>query len=453
METPLSKTCREHYLSVAVARHVFTHPSRGVVFVRDAIRLADADRFDLTPLVIFAFSVPHTRLRWMTFALQNNTISLLRVILDAWSLGSEILRGYPDILKVSCHVADAAPGLRSSLAPLGVRLEVADGKDRVFSGALRSAQNDVLSVGWFTHDEPIKTVEDLRRSTHVFYTEGWNMVSYRDPKSEEDIRAFLSLPVRTIHSKPSCEQDWTPGRWMSAWDAQVPPTGPRYFYIDDDGTNWLVEGLDDVDELEDSYIDHFGSTDMDGCDIVRTLLRCWPNKLLDVARTIGITAKELRWCLADRIKIQGVFPHLYSMIGVEYKFGFWQACGGCILVGMSGRATVAAYEELSHGGDLEFSFEAVPETSEPDPKWHYIVLRACGSLVNLIVIPRGSGAANILDADHLINFEGVSQVPNDVYFTIVTTCARGRVNPYVNREECASFERKCFEYLQSCVRW
>lgn len=43
---------REHFFYVAVARFVFQHREHGVVSVRDPIRLADAERYGLSPLLI-----------------------------------------------------------------------------------------------------------------------------------------------------------------------------------------------------------------------------------------------------------------------------------------------------------------------------------------------------------------------------------------------------------------
>jgi len=60
---------REHHFYVAIAKHVFLHTEKGIVFVGDPIRLKDAEKFNLKPLLLYGLTVPGTQIEWYTFSL------------------------------------------------------------------------------------------------------------------------------------------------------------------------------------------------------------------------------------------------------------------------------------------------------------------------------------------------------------------------------------------------
>ena len=62
---------REHHFYVAIAKHVFQHTEKGIVFVGDPIRLKDAEKFNLKPLLLYGLTVgvwsPMVRKRTIAF--------------------------------------------------------------------------------------------------------------------------------------------------------------------------------------------------------------------------------------------------------------------------------------------------------------------------------------------------------------------------------------------------
>lgn len=71
---------REHFFYVAVARFVFLHRKHGIVSVRVPIRLADAETFGLSPLLIYGLNVAGLPLRWMTFSTLDEPRPILSVL-------------------------------------------------------------------------------------------------------------------------------------------------------------------------------------------------------------------------------------------------------------------------------------------------------------------------------------------------------------------------------------
>lgn len=115
---------RKHHFYVAIAKFLFHHPEHGIVSVRDPIKVKDAERYGLSPLILYGLTVTGLPIRWMTFAPVDQPRAFRDVLLDAWR-SAEGLRGRPDILRINRHLATASPGLVEEMARIGVQVEVA----------------------------------------------------------------------------------------------------------------------------------------------------------------------------------------------------------------------------------------------------------------------------------------------------------------------------------------
>ena len=58
---------REHHFYVSIAKFLFRHPEHGVVSVQDPIKIKDAERYGLSPLLLYGLTVAGLPIRWMTF--------------------------------------------------------------------------------------------------------------------------------------------------------------------------------------------------------------------------------------------------------------------------------------------------------------------------------------------------------------------------------------------------
>jgi hypothetical protein len=83
---------REHWLSVAIARHVFAHPDFGIVFARDPFDLTTAERYGLRPIIVYSVTVADIGLRHLAFSAAEKPSSFLNVLQDLWRT-SPVLRG------------------------------------------------------------------------------------------------------------------------------------------------------------------------------------------------------------------------------------------------------------------------------------------------------------------------------------------------------------------------
>ncbi|WOA31644.1 hypothetical protein [Alloalcanivorax xenomutans] len=131
---------REHHFYVAIAKFLFHHPEHGIVSVRDPIKIKDANRYGLSPLILYGITVSGLPIRWMTFTPVDQPRAFQDVLLDAWR-NAEGLRGCPDTLRVNRHIATASPRLVEDMAKIGVQVEVADAKEKSLPASLRSAQD------------------------------------------------------------------------------------------------------------------------------------------------------------------------------------------------------------------------------------------------------------------------------------------------------------------------
>ena len=212
------------------------------------------------------------------------------------------------------------------------------------------------------------------------------------------------------------------------------------------------ESLDEDDLADEETPSDFAPIDLETATSVKHILNCWPNKTVEVARAVGVTAKELKWYVGGRAPLDRTkLSDLLSLVGLEYDSSsdFYQSCGPCVLIAFSPRSIVEAYTSLAHGGDLEFSFEVLPSLIPADPSWRYMLFRACGDMINIIMLPRGGKVAENLNRDSFINFGGSVNVPDNIYRNLVATCGRACKSPLANRHEVERFYRENLEFFDT----
>ena len=92
VDKPQQQPQREHHFFVSTAKFLFHHPQHGIVAVRDPIRLADAKRRELDPIILYGVTVAGLPIRWLTFSTVGQRKSLCEVLWTAWK-DAEGLRG------------------------------------------------------------------------------------------------------------------------------------------------------------------------------------------------------------------------------------------------------------------------------------------------------------------------------------------------------------------------
>lgn len=440
---------REHHFYVSIAKFLFHHPQHGIVAVRDPIRLADAKQRGLDPIMLYGVTVAGLPIRWLTFSPVDKPTSLREMLLNAWRNAAG-LRGLPYVLRVNRYVAQAAPGLAEDLATIGVRLEIADAKDKAVPASLRSAQN--ASKWLLKKHEPANmslaaSVEALcldAQADHDWQANR-NPRGLSNRKLENSIAQWLSLPMRQPPSVPLENLEWEAGSWLSSWETSLPPDQPRYFHHDGmSRRTWLISGEDPSEDTHDdddefpAYEEHDNTP-----EIARNLVACWPNPPKEVAAAAGITLRQLQWFTSERAPLdQSSHYDLRHLLGIEYdeRIGGYTPAGSYVLIARKAQAIEAIYQEISGGGDA-CPCELVPAQGQADPSWRYVLINAHSTPPTIVMAPRGEAITERLP-DLIMNYEGIRPVSPAFYRDVVTTCARACLTPRANVREMTDFAKR-----------
>ncbi len=438
---------REHHFYVAIAKHLFQHPEYGIVTVRDSIRIKDAEHYKLTPLILYGLTVAGLPIRWMTFTSVDQPRAFMDVLLDAWqnALG---LRGRPDILRISRHLATASPELIQSMAKIEVRVEVADAKEKSLPASLRAAQNASkwLVKGYNNKERPLTIdIQGLcHGAQHDHDLHAWigcGGVSSREVKDR--LQRWLALPAQEPVEKFHGGLDWKPGPWLAAWESALPPDSPRYFNNDGpDGRIWLLAGEKEPEDIvdDDSWVD----SDHDNApELAKNLVACWPNPPVEIAKCAGITLRELQWFALRKAPLQRHARYaLEELLGVEYdeSMGGYVGAGPYVLMAQNAKALEEVYEGISKGGDAR-PYEVIPSHGAADPSWRYIIINTYGESPSIVMSPRGEKITERLP-DLLLNYAGITPVSPEVYRDVVSTCARACREPAANIREMKNFAKR-----------
>lgn len=447
---------REHHFYVAIAKFLFHHPEHGIVSVRDPIKIKDANRYGLSPLILYGITVSGLPIRWMTFTPVDQPRAFQDVLLDAWR-NAEGLRGCPDTLRVNRHIATASPRLVEDMAKIGVQVEVAGAKEKSLPASLRSAQD---SSRWLLRKHngkdrsPAGSIQALCRyaqDEHDFRVRGGHR-GVNNREVEDRIQQWLALPVQVPVPTATGGLDWKPGPWLSSWETSLPPCKPRYLALDGfDGRTWLLTGEaapEDVVEDDDFWDD----SDYDNAaEIAKNLVACWPNPPAEIARRTGITLRELQWFTSGKASLdRHARFDLEALLGIEYdeRMGRYVEAGPYVLMAHRPLALKEVYEGISGGGDAR-PCEIVPRQGAADPSWRYVLINTYGEPPSLVMAPRGAKITERLP-ELLMNYDGVRAVAPKFYQDVVSTCARACREPAANIREMKNFVKRYKEHWVDC---
>lgn len=259
----------------------------------------------------------------------------------------------------------------------------------------------------------------------------------------------MALPVRPLATTLPQSVPWLGGQWLHAWEIDLPPVSALKM-LDANGVKYMIHDEEEVLDEDEFLPEDF----YDSAKKVKQLVANWPNPPVEIARALGITLRELNWfASAEAPLAQSVRTQLLSMLGVEKRnaHSYYDCVGPCVLVARNPSVT-EAYEDISCGGDLKFSFEALPCKGLADPSWRYMVFGAHGQQISIIMVPRGSVIATRMDKASFMNFRGSQEVPTHIYQDIVASCARACLRPQDNRKEMMTFSDR-FEKHASEINW
>ncbi|TWB18835.1 hypothetical protein FBZ89_109221 [Nitrospirillum amazonense] len=450
-------TKRAHHFYVSIAKFVFYHAQHGIVSVRDPIGLAAAERYALSPLIMYGLTVAGLPIRWLTFSPIDKPLPFSHVLQMAWNR-AEGLRGPPDAICVNRHIAQAAPSLAPTLARIGVRLEIADNKDKSLSASLRSAQD---AARWLLRrptppgssiDDAVSHLCNAAQADH----DSDNRLNFQTSGSRNLARLieqWRSLPVRSPDEIAFEGANWTTGPWLSSWEFPLPPHQPRYFHQGSfDGNTWLLLGkapINDGDEEDEAPVEYGYDN---ASEIAKNLVACWPNQPKEIASAAGTTLRQLQWFISGRSPLDpSIRYNLEDILGIEYDE---QTCryipaGPYVLIAQKTKALEYIYTEISDGGNAS-PYELIPVQGAADPSWRYILVNAYDKPPSIIMVPRGEAIGEVLPK-LILNFEGTRNVSLPFYRDVVATCARACRTPEANAQEMDAFASRYEEQWANCM--
>lgn len=457
MNQQTQPSAREHHFYVSIAKFLFHHPEHGIVSVGDPIKIKDAERYALSPLILYGLTVAGLPIRWMTFTPVDQPQAFRDVLLDAWR-NAEGLRGHPDILRINRHLATASPGLGGEMAKIGVRVEVADAREKSLPASLCSAKD---SSRWLLrkHDGNDRSltgsIQALCRYAQVDHdfrvSDGHRGVSSRE--IEDRIQQWLTLSAQVPVPTVTGGLDWEPSPWLSSWETSLPPDQPRYFNHDGfDGCTRLLTGEkapEDIVEDDNFWAD----SDYDNAaEIAKNLLACWPNSPAEIAKCAGITLRELQWFTSGKASLdRHARFDLEALLGIEFdeSMGRYVEAGPYVLVANKPLALKEVYEGISGGGDAR-PCEIVPRQGAADPSWRYVLINTYGEPPSIVMAPRGAKITERLP-DLLMNYDGIRAVAPEFYRDVVSTCARACREPAANIREMKDFVKRYEAHWADCA--
>ena len=414
---------REHNFTLATARHVFLHPSRGVIFTADALPLAEAEKVGFLPLIMYGVSLPGLPATAVRFVRLDVPRRIIDVLTEFWNCLPE-LRGKPDRLRISRSCAAADQGFIEVLQGAGITVEIAASNDKSHAAVLRNGRKDARQLQFYLP----KSLDELHKIADKAFS--YRCQHFSRVGQRQLAEHWKELPFVEPKVDVSDNLDWTQGDWLSAWQMNVPANIPRYWDASNDPKlkNWLFSG--DADEAmadpnsgdipAKEPTEYFDST---ASNEVSSMIHCWPGGKKAIADSIKVTVKEINWMIAGRQALPpGKFDRLLDILGFQVRHEYYEPSKACILIAEMGKHAREAYLALTHGGDLALSIDAVPDRGVPDPSWQYLTFAAHGSQPSVIMVPRGDRVSTQMP-DYFMNYAGRQTIPEKVYRDIVATCA------------------------------
>lgn len=457
---------REHHFYVAVAKFLFYHPEYGFVSIQDPIKLNDAEKYGLSPLLLYGLTVAGLPIRWMTYTPLDHPRALMDVLLEAWR-NADGLRGLPDILRISRHLAQASPKLGQDLAQMGINVEVANAKEKSLPASLRSAQDASKWLNRWLPRENNKRVHTLSEAVHTLcqIAQLKHDSSMNDPlrdrygREKDKLKEWLELPVQGPIPTCSTELDWEIGPWLSSWQSSLPPDGARCFYHDGMfGEHWLRTGeKPDFDVIEEDDEENIWEASFydNAAEIASNLVECWPNSPVEIAKSIGISLRELQWFIKGKASLdQQHRADLERLLGINYNgnIGEFEAIGPYVLVARKAKSLEKVFDAISYGGNA-YLCEIIPYKGIADPSWRYLWVNTYGEKAprSILMAPRGEKITDSLPK--LLHYSDISPVIPEFYRDIVSTCARASLSPLSNIKETADFQKRYSEHWMRCSCW
>lgn len=418
----------KHSFNLQISYHVFFSSVHGFVSSTVPLRCNDAVSFGLVPVLLYRVESPRNHFSFSQIGCIDRPLDPLEFLVSAWR-AQPYLCGFPSLLDVSANLDEAIPGLATLFAGLGIRLMDKREKRDWFDVSMRYVQAGVSArLVVQNSGDCIRNQEAVNRLLQKAAGQPRMTDGYGKPMPEP--RMISRVPdeffrtsrtfIRLLSDQERSLQMFGVGQagiapWKHALVCaqkygipSLKPAALRDDIVMDVLEHRMAHGAGVMrarpdfagrDPLEDGFI-------ADVIDFAPDILACWPGGAKLMCEEYGIDRNELEALLAGQsVAGDRLVEDVCNVLAFTWRDGHVEAGGGRVLVACSREAAIAVYNRFSHGGDLEFAAELLPDDRQPDSEWRLFLFWACGGEPTLLVFQRGAASESLLDDgdDGLIN--------------------------------------------------
>ncbi|MDP3008141.1 MAG: hypothetical protein Q8N30_03620 [Methylococcales bacterium] len=426
-----------HQFAILVSKKLFLNSDGYVVRTIENTSIIDAQKLGLTPILIYSLNVEGIPVRFMRFYNIELPGSVYEFLMEAWSEAN--LVGLPNILKVSNRFLNEFPWLKIMCETLNIVLVVANGNDRNYNVNQKVTQDNAIEKYWLASNIDDKEQNLLLEELNVAYHDNktWSFPYEYSLKNDVKLKcnSFINIKPHYPPLVNFCKKEWdnfNVGEWLLNNQNQIPPRSKEQVEYEVQVTGGLIDY-----DISDQMIDG-----LDGNSVVNCILKCWPESLAAFAKRMDIKKQDLDWYLKSKkgLDFETIdFIHTDLQINVSQIFEYsdgssvYEPDGNYFLLASEKQVDVDnVYNEITHGGDIAFSVEIIPENNFADPSYRFLLFKTNSDKLHIIAFKRGSKSTLLLDKKNmLINFDGLCKVDTNFYRDIVSSLAEVTIKPWL----------------------
>lgn len=374
------------YLTIAYASDVGLDRQHRVVAFNNYEN--SREEAGLTALLVYSVVAPAYSVYSRMLVDASAPVSISSFLSTAWS--KEAGLGMPHLLEVKQHVLAADRGFAQWIRSHGVELAPPS-----FIKSITAFERASLDVRFATQWRA-KNYDVLRRLDHA----------------NAAIQEYDIFRANTA-SRQSMEQ-----HTYEVWNARE----RRVFAGNPLETDWdataIVEKMPRRPSAE--LIVRDGCCPAIFVEGIKEIAAMWPGGRRAFIGHLTISQQAFAVWMAGRANLQeSEFAQIRDLANIYYRdeYDEWELGGGYLLMATTPKNVTSAYDTLSHGGDLRFSFEVLGPRGE-NPALRFLVFASWGGMANIILFERGGPAEMVLNKRKLINLQDPVHAPPDIWETV-----------------------------------
>jgi len=347
----------------------------------------------LRPVLLYNLTIPSLKAHFRALVDPvQSVLPISRFLAETWEVG-----GIPDRLEVSKDLLLADRGFSTWVRDQGVTLAPA-ASIKTLAGFNKVHRNLTYFVRALKEKKPDYASPiplDIANANLKEHDKLINAIR-QGSSNLPNLTVFRQHPRRPFRSDhpPSTTPDWDAGLMRLPVSRRISPT---HRLEADEPQNFSIYEAKEVIAL-------------------------WPMGKKAFAKSAGLTVREVdNWIGYHAHCPEHAIPKIIEMLRVEYddSVDSWIFDGGLLLVANGRRQTMAAYDALSGGGDLNIAREVISPNGIHAKTHRFLYFEANGRAGNIILFPIGAPEENLLDSDSLINLQPPVEATHEVWMDVL----------------------------------